>query len=112
MIELRSVSVSFDTQKVLDNVTFAMKRGELVYLVGQTGAGKSSLLRMMYMDLLPDSGQVRVAGFDSREISNRQIPHLRRRIGIVFQDFRLLLYGCAVQVLPFQSIVCLSYRYT
>ena len=90
MIELRSVSVSFDTQKVLDNVTFAMKRGELVYLVGQTGAGKSSLLRMMYMDLLPDSGQVRVAGFDSREISNRQIPHLRRRIGIVFQDFRLL----------------------
>jgi cell division transport system ATP-binding protein len=90
MIELRNVTVSFDTQKVLDRVTFSMKRGEFVYLVGQTGAGKSSLLRLMYMDLLPNNGTVRIAGFDSGSITNRQIPHLRRRIGIVFQDFKML----------------------
>ncbi len=90
MIDLRNVSVSFDDQRVLDGLTFSMKRGEFVYLVGQTGAGKSSLMRLMYMDLMPDSGDVRVAGYESRSITNRQIPHLRRRIGVVFQDFRLL----------------------
>ncbi len=90
MIELRSVSVSFDDQRVLDGVTFSLKRGEFVYLVGQTGAGKSSLMRLLYMDLMPESGDVRIAGYESGSITNRQIPHLRRRIGVVFQDFRLL----------------------
>lgn len=90
MIELRAVSVSFDHQLVLDRIEFSMKRGEFVYLVGQTGAGKSSLMRLLYLDLKPDRGRVRVAGFDSNTIATRQIPYLRRRIGIVFQDFKLL----------------------
>jgi len=90
MIELRNVTVSFDDQKVLDGLSFSMKRGEFVYLVGQTGAGKSSLMRLMYMDLIPASGEVRIAGYESRSITQRQIPHLRRRLGVVFQDFRLL----------------------
>ena len=90
MIELNSVTVSFDGQVVLDNVDFSMKSGEFVYLVGQTGAGKSSLLRLLYMDLKPSSGRVMVAVFDSAAIKPREIPYLRRRLGVVFQDFKLL----------------------
>ncbi len=90
MIDLRKVTVSFDGQVVLDKVDFSMKSGEFTYLVGQTGAGKSSLLRLLYMDLKPESGHVRVAGFDSAKIKQREIPYLRRRLGVVFQDFKLL----------------------
>ena len=90
MIHLQNVSVSFDGQPVLDKLSFRLKAGEFVYLVGLTGAGKSSLLRLLYMDLRPDAGRVQVAGFDSETIKDREIPHLRRRLGIVFQDFKLL----------------------
>jgi cell division transport system ATP-binding protein len=90
MIELSNVSVSFEGQQVLNKVTLELKRGEFVYLVGQTGAGKSSLMRLLYMDLKPDSGRVKVAGYDSKTITNRQVPLLRRRLGVIFQDFRLL----------------------
>ncbi|HAV23205.1 MAG: cell division ATP-binding protein FtsE [Ignavibacteria bacterium GWA2_55_11] len=90
MIEMHDVTVSFDGQPVLDGVSFTMKRGEFVYLVGQTGAGKSSLMRLLYFDLSPSSGRVRVAGYNSEQIAQREIPYLRRRIGIVFQDFKLL----------------------
>ncbi len=90
MIELHDVTVSFDGQTVLEKVNFSMKSGDFVYLVGQTGAGKSSLLRLLYMDLKPESGRVRVAGFESSAIKTREVPYLRRRLGIVFQDFKLL----------------------
>ncbi len=90
MIELSGVTVSFDGQQVLTNLSFSMKRGEFVYLVGQTGAGKSSLMRLLYFDLIPESGRVRVAGYDSANITPKEIPFLRRRIGVVFQDFKLL----------------------
>jgi cell division transport system ATP-binding protein len=90
MIELKNVSVSFDDQRVLDGIHFAMKPSEFVYLVGQTGMGKSTLLRLMYFDILPTSGSVRVASYDSSSITSRQIPRIRRRLGIVFQDFKLL----------------------
>lgn len=90
MIDLTDVSVSFDGQDVLTHLSFSMKRGEFVYLVGQTGAGKSSLMRLLYYDLIPSTGRVRVAGYDSQSITQRDIPFLRRRLGIVFQDFKLL----------------------
>lgn len=75
---------------VLNRVNFEMREGEFVYLVGATGAGKSSLLRLLYMDLKPDTGTVRVAGHDSEETRSREVPYLRRKLGIVFQDFKLL----------------------
>lgn len=90
MIDLKDISVSFDGQLVLDHLNFTMKRGEFVYLVGQTGAGKSSLLRLLYMDLKPDAGRVAVDEYDSENTESRNIPHLRRKLGIVFQDFKLL----------------------
>lgn len=90
IIDLRDVSVSFNGQSVLDRVSFTMTGGDFVYLVGQTGAGKSSLLRLLYMDLQPNEGQLRVAGFDSAAMRPSTVPQLRRRLGIVFQDFKLL----------------------
>ena len=90
MIDLQNVSVSFDNQHVLDGINFSMKQSEFVYLVGQTGMGKSTLMRLMYFDLLPSSGKVRIASYDSTSITSRQIPRIRRRLGIVFQDFKLL----------------------
>jgi cell division transport system ATP-binding protein len=90
MVELQNVSVSFEGQLVLDKIDFTMKRGEFVYLVGQTGAGKSSLMRLLYMDLKPNNGRVKVAGYDSKTITNNEIPLLRRKLGVIFQDFRLL----------------------
>ncbi len=90
MIEMRNVSVSFENQRVLDRIDFSMEQGEFVYLVGQTGTGKSSLMRLMYFDLRPSTGKVRVADYDSDTMNDNQIPHIRRRLGIVFQDFKLL----------------------
>jgi cell division transport system ATP-binding protein len=65
-------------------------KGEFVYLIGRTGSGKSSLMRTLYGDLPLKEGEGRVAGFDLRKLKRRQVPYLRRKIGIVFQDFQLL----------------------
>jgi len=90
MIELKDVTVSFDGQKILDHLNFSLGHGEFVYLVGQTGTGKSSLMRLLYFDLHPSTGKVKVASYDSETLKNRQTPLIRRRLGIVFQDFKLL----------------------
>jgi cell division transport system ATP-binding protein len=90
MIEIKDVTVSFDGQKVLDRVNFSLGHGEFVYLVGQTGTGKSSLMRLLYFDLHPSAGKVKVASYDSDTLKNRKVPLIRRRLGIVFQDFKLL----------------------
>jgi cell division transport system ATP-binding protein len=90
MIELKDVTVSFDGQVILDRLNLSIKDGEFVYLVGATGAGKSSLLRLLYMDLKPENGTVAVLDYDSVSTKTSEIPHLRRKLGIVFQDFKLL----------------------
>ena len=90
MIELQNISASYDGQRILDGIDFSMKQGEFVYLVGQTGSGKSTLMRLLYFELKPEKGRVKVAGFDSAVSKAREIPHLRRKLGIVFQDFKLL----------------------
>lgn len=90
VIEFSNVTVSFDHQPVLDNVNFSLENGAFTYLIGQTGAGKSSFLRLIYRDLLPDSGRVRVADLDVTSLPDKKVPYLRRRLGIVFQDFQLL----------------------
>ena len=90
MIELKDVTVSFDGQVILDRLSLSIEDGEFVYLVGATGAGKSSLLRLLYMDLKPESGTVAVLDYDSITTNASEIPHLRRKLGIVFQDFKLL----------------------
>ncbi len=74
----------------LDGVNLEVRNGEFVYLVGPTGAGKSSVLKMIYMDEFPDEGYVLVDEYSSQDIRDKEIPHLRRRLGIIFQDFKLL----------------------
>jgi len=95
VIQLENVSVSFplpsgDQHPVLENVSFHIDRSEQAYLVGPTGSGKSTVLRLLYMDLSPDSGTVRIGDYRSDRIEEDEIPHLRRSIGVVFQDFQLL----------------------
>jgi cell division transport system ATP-binding protein len=90
MIELKDVTVSFDGQVILDRLNLSIKSGDFVYLVGATGAGKSSLLRLLYMDLKPESGTVSVLDYHSVTTKASEVPHLRRKLGIVFQDFKLL----------------------
>ncbi len=74
----------------LRNITFGVAKGEFAFLTGPSGAGKSTILKLLYMDERPTSGEVRVSGFSSREVKQREIPELRRKLGIIFQDFRLL----------------------
>ncbi len=78
------------TGPAIDAVTFHVGRGEFVFLTGHSGAGKSTLLKLMYGDERPDAGDVRVAGFGIGSLGRDELPRLRRRLGIVFQDFRLL----------------------
>lgn len=90
MIKFTNVSFGFDKHDLLDDVSFEIRPGEFVFLVGQTGSGKSTILRLMYMDIAPRKGMVIVGKFHSTHILPREKPYLRRTLGIVFQDFRLL----------------------
>ncbi len=74
----------------LEDVSFSLRRGEFAFLTGPSGAGKSTILKLIYVAERPTSGEVRVDGKSSVTLSRREIPQLRRRIGVVFQDFRLL----------------------
>src|SRR3954447_694022 len=74
----------------LRDVSFRVGKGEFVFLTGPSGAGKSTILKLLYMDERPTSGEVRISGYNSRSIKRKEVAQLRRRLGIVFQDFRLL----------------------
>ncbi len=90
IIELENVSVFQRNILVLSNVSLQIERGQFCYLIGRTGSGKSSLLKILYADLPMVDGFGRVAGVDLAGIRDKEIPYLRRKIGIVFQDFQLL----------------------
>ena len=90
IIELDSVTIFQREVLVLSDVDLKIEKGEFVYLIGITGSGKSSLLQTIYADLPLLHGKARVVGFDLGEIKNKEIPFLRRKLGIVFQDFQLL----------------------
>ena len=90
LIELRNVAVYQKDLLVLSEVNLTVNKGEFVYLVGVTGSGKSSLLRVLYADLPLKKGEATIAGYDLHKLKKKQIPFLRRKLGIVFQDFQLL----------------------
>jgi cell division transport system ATP-binding protein len=85
----------------LRDVSFRINKGEFVFLTGPSGAGKSTILKLLYMDERPTTGEVRISGYSSKEIKRREIAQLRRRLGIVFQDFRLLEDRTAEQNVAF-----------
>ena len=90
MISFINVDIELNKKPVFQNLNLTIQTGELVYIVGKSGSGKTTLLKSLYMDIRPKKGEIRVAGFSSRTIKKRQIPLLRRKLGIVFQNFRLL----------------------
>lgn len=90
IISLKDVTISHDDGLLLSHVTLKVDPGEFVYLIGKSGAGKTSLLRTLYADHSIDSGEATVCGYNLMHLKRRQIPMLRRRVGIVFQNFRLL----------------------
>ncbi|PSQ87985.1 MAG: cell division ATP-binding protein FtsE [Bacteroidetes bacterium QH_2_63_10] len=95
MIDFNDVSIAFplpngDQRSVLEDVSFHVGRSEKAYLVGPTGSGKSTILRLLYMDLFPDAGVVHIGDYTSDRIEEDEIPYLRRSLGVVFQDFQLL----------------------
>ena len=89
-ISLKNAAIYQHKRCILKDVTFDISEGEFVYLIGKTGSGKSSLLRTLYADLPAKEGEITIADFDLRKIRKREIPMLRRKIGIIFQDFQLL----------------------
>ncbi len=90
MIEFYNVYTSINEKSILENITIRILKGEFVFLKGASGAGKSTILRHIYMDIFPEQGMIIVENHSSAKITQDQIPVLRRKIGVVFQDFKLL----------------------
>lgn len=90
MISFNQVSFSYPTKEIFRDVSFAIDKGEFVFVIGESGIGKTTLLRMINMELVPAEGEILVSEFNSRTIKKPEVPLLRRRIGFVFQDYKLL----------------------
>ncbi|MFT4031988.1 MAG: ATP-binding cassette domain-containing protein [Siphonobacter sp.] len=90
-----------DNKPVLEDVSFSINKGEFVYLVGRTGSGKSSLLKTLYADLELPKGTAFIAGYELHSMKRTDIPYLRRKLGIVFQDFQLFMDRSVAQNLEF-----------
>lgn len=89
-VSLRHADIFQGKNLILNDVNFEVNKGEFVYMIGKTGSGKSSLLKTLYGDIYLTSGEGEVAGFDLKKLKWQTIPALRRNLGIIFQDFRLL----------------------
>ena len=91
MIELQEVYKIYDgTTRALNGISLSIKDGEFVFVVGPSGSGKSTLIKMLTAELAPDEGKVILNGFDVGSLRRKDIPYLRRTIGVVYQDFRLI----------------------
>jgi cell division transport system ATP-binding protein len=90
MIQFIGVSKSYDNETILKDISFTINRGELAFITGPSGAGKTTLLKLIYCAERPDQGNIIVAGWDLGKLRQKTIPYLRRNVGVVFQDFRLL----------------------
>jgi cell division transport system ATP-binding protein len=90
MINFHGVAKEYENQTAVRDITFSIEKGEMVFLTGPSGSGKTTLLRLIYLAERPDSGSIAIAGQDVSELKESGIPLVRRHIGVVFQDFRLL----------------------
>ena len=90
IILLEGVNLHQDERLIFDNINLSVSTGDFIYLVGETGSGKSSLVKSLYAEIKVSTGNISVAGYDLNKIEKKEIPSLRRNLGIVFQDFQLL----------------------
>jgi len=90
VVSLQELSVFQKNKLVLAHVNFRVEQGEFVYLIGKTGSGKSSLLQTLFAELPAEAEEARVCGFDLKKLKKKEVPFLRRKMGIIFQDYRLL----------------------
>ena len=90
-IELKDVEMTYENgTKAIQGISLRIQPGEFVFLVGPSGSGKSTIIKLLTGEVEPSMGRVRVNGFSTRNISERQIPLMRRTLGVIFQDFRLI----------------------
>ncbi|UJH66684.1 cell division ATP-binding protein FtsE [Allomuricauda sp. SCSIO 65647] len=90
ILKLQDVAVFQNQNLILNNITLEVKKGEFVYVIGKTGSGKSSFMKTLYGDLPLKQGDGHIVGYDLKTLKEKDIPFLRRKLGIVFQDFKLL----------------------
>lgn len=90
MLTFNGVDFNYKNQPVFSDLNLQIEQGEFVFMIGKSGVGKTTLLRMIFMDLFPESGYVEVGDYSSETIQEKDIPFLRRKVGMVFQDFQLL----------------------
>lgn len=92
IISMKNVSKIYNDNKVhaLENINVDIHKGEFVFIVGPSGAGKSTFMKMLLREVIPDSGSAKINNFDLVHMSHKQVPYLRRSLGVVFQDYRLL----------------------
>ena len=90
VLEYKKATINITEEKSIKNINFSIAENEFIYLIGKTGSGKSSILRTMYADKNLHEGDLKIFDFDLKKIKKKEIPFLRRKIGIVFQDFKLL----------------------
>jgi cell division transport system ATP-binding protein len=91
MITLKNVTKEYPKGNIgLENVSLQVDKGEFVFVVGKSGSGKTTLMKLLLKELDPTSGEIIVNGYEYKKLRRRKLPYLRRQIGVVFQDFRLL----------------------
>ena len=90
ILQLKNVTITQENNMILQNVNLEVKRGDFLYIIGKTGSGKSSLMKTFYADLPLTEGEGHIVDYDLATLIESDIPYLRRKIGIVFQDFKLL----------------------
>ena len=90
MIQMENVTYSYEKGYGIKNVNFTIDDSEFTFLIGPTGSGKTTIMKLIYMALFPQSGVVTTGKFSSNKIKKRKIPFLRRKIGMIFQDYHLL----------------------
>lgn len=90
MINFQGVSKQYYSDLALDSITFAIEKGDFVFLVGPTGSGKTTIFRLIIRDLLPTAGSITIGNIDVIKLPQRKVRHLRRNVGVVFQDLKLL----------------------
>lgn len=106
MLEIRNITKTYGKIRALDNVSFRVKRGEFASLVGPSGAGKSTLIRLLLCEEEPTEGKIFVAGRDITKLKAQELPYYRRKIGVIFQDYKLLPHKTVYENIAFALEVC------